>query len=137
MLVSATLKASRQVTPWIVVICLTAVVAFIVRPSDLLLAAVGFGGAGLIVGSLAQNHELLWVKLVPALYLPFHIGTALLRALVRAMTGTEASIRSEPPPTAAIVPLTMVVAALAGGYVAVSIKARRSRADDRQVFPAS
>jgi carbon starvation protein CstA len=119
------------------VVCLTVVVAFIVRPSDLLLAAVGFGGAGLIVASLAQNHELLWVKLIPALYLPFHIGTALLGALVRSMTGTEASIRSEPPPTTAIVPLTMVVAALVGGYVAVSIKARRSRADDRQVSPAS
>lgn len=135
MLVRAALKLSRQPAMWASITGLTAVVAFVIRPSDLILAAVGFGAAGIIVGLLARNHELLWVTLVTALYLPFHIGTAILKVVVRSMMGIEASIRSEPPPTAAIVPLMMVVAALVGGYAAVAIKARRSHTDHHRVSP--
>lgn len=135
MLVSAALKSSRDVAIWVIVIGLTAVVAFVIRPSDLILAAIGFGGAGILVGLLARDHELLWVTLVPGLYLPFHIGTAVLKAVGRSMMGIEASIRSDPPPTAAVVPLVMVAAALMGWYVATAIKARRSRPDQRRVSP--
>ncbi|MDQ3541518.1 MAG: hypothetical protein M3440_12615 [Chloroflexota bacterium] len=133
MLVRAALKSSRQPTMWAGVIGLTAVVAFVIRPSDLVLAVIGFGGSGILVGLLARDHELLWVTLVPALYLPFHIGTAVLKAVVRSMMGIEAGIRSQPPPTAAIVPQVMAAAALVGGFVAVSIKARRSHPDDRRI----
>ncbi len=135
LLVSAASRSSRQPTRWLIILGLTAVVAFVIRPSDLVLATVGFGGAGLLIGIIARDRELLWVKLVPALYLPFHIGTAVLKAVVRSMTGTEASIRSEPPPTAAIVPLVMLGAALVGGYVAVSLKSRlhRSQSGDRHL----
>lgn len=135
MLVSAARKSSRQPTMWAGVIGLTAVVAFLVRPSDLVLATIGFGAAGILAGLLARDHELLWVTLIPGLYLPFHIGTAVLKATVRSMMGIETSIRSDPPPTAAIVPLMMVAAALLGGYAVVSIKAWRSHADIRRVFP--
>ncbi|CAA9564128.1 MAG: hypothetical protein AVDCRST_MAG43-2176 [uncultured Thermomicrobiales bacterium] len=137
MLVSAAVRSSRQYMTWAAVIGLTAVVAFVVRPSDLILAAVGFGSAGIVVGTLAQNRELLWVTLVPALYLPFHIGTAVLKATVRSLMGTEPGIRSDPPPTAAIVPIVMVVAALAGGYAAMSIKAHRSDPDEGRFSPTS
>lgn len=133
MLVTATLKSSREVAPWVIALGLTAVVAFVIRPSDLLLASVGFGVTGALMGAIAPHHEILWVKLVPALYLPFHIGTAVVKAMIRSMTGAEASIRSEPPPTAAIVPLMMMGAALIGGHLAVAIKARRSHHGNRRV----
>lgn len=137
MLVSTALGSSHRPRMWAVVISLTAVVAFVVRPSDLALAAIGFGGAGILVGMLARDHELLWVTLVPALYLPFHIGTAVLKATVRSMMGVEATIRSEPPPTAAVVPVMMVAAALVGGYAAMSIRARLSVSNERGASPAS
>lgn len=133
MLVSTTVKSSRRPSMWAIVIGLTVVVAFVVRPSDLVFAAIGFGGAGILVGMLARDRELLWVTLVPALYLPFHIGTAVLKAMVRSMMGIEATIRSEPPPTAAMVPFVMVVAALAGGYAAMSIKSGRSLVHERRL----
>jgi len=133
LLIHATLRTTSQPVLWGTVAGLTAVVAFVIRPSDMVLASVGFGGSGLAVGLLARDRELLWVKLVPALYLPFHIGTAVLRSLGRSLTGAEASIRSEPPPTAALVPLLMVVAASLGGYAAVALKARRSGTPDRRM----
>jgi len=133
LLIHAARRTSSQLGLWWTVAGLTAVVAFVIRPSDMVQAAIGFGGAGLVVGILARDDELLWVKLVPALYLPFHIGTAVLRSLIRSLTGAEASIRSEPPPTAALVPLMMVVAALLGGYAAVTTKARRSGARNRRM----
>ncbi|HEV2067311.1 MAG TPA: hypothetical protein VGR08_10790 [Thermomicrobiales bacterium] len=133
LLIHAAHRTSSQRGLWWTVVGVTAVVAFVIRPSDMALAAIGFGGAGLVVGTLARNNELLWVKLVPALYLPFHIGTAVLRSFIRSLTGGEASIRSDPPPTAALVPLLMVVAALLGGYAAVVIKARRSGVRNRRM----
>lgn len=133
LLVHAARGVSQQVVLRWAVVGLTAVVAFVIRPSDMALAVIGFGGAGLAVGLLAQDRELLWVKLVPALYLPLHIGTAVLRSVVRSLSGAEASIRSEPPPTAALVPVLMVVAALLGGYLATDFKARRYSARDRRM----
>jgi hypothetical protein len=76
---------------------------------------------------------LLWAKLVPAFYLPMHIGTAVLKAVGRSILGMESSIRSEPPPTAAIVPAVMVAAALAGGWIAQRVKRSRGGRSDRTV----
>lgn len=101
---------------WLGVGTLTAAVAFIVRPSDLTLAIAGFGSAGLLAGLLRDRDPIFWAKMVPALYLPMHIGTAILKAAGRSALGMEASIRSEPPPTAAIVPAVMLLAAVCGGW---------------------
>ncbi len=98
--------------------------AFVIKPTDLTLAVIGFGGAGFVIGMLAKTDPMLWAKLVPALYLPAHIGTAVLKAAGRSMLGMESSIRSAPPPTAAIVPFVMVAAAIAGGIVATALRQR-------------
>ena len=114
-------KRGAPVTQWLGVLGLTAAVAFLIRPSDLVLATIGFGGAGLAAGLLASKDPMLWAKMIPALYLPMHIGTAVLKAIGRNVTGMESNIRTEPPPTAAMVPAVMLVMAIGGGWVASRI----------------
>jgi hypothetical protein len=125
LLVVAGWKVSRKQSLWLTLIVLTAGVAFVVKPTDMVLALLGFSPAGFLVGVLARDGRILWGTLVAGLYLPFHIGTAVLKAVGRSLTGGEASIRSEPPPTAALVPLVMLLAAMAGAAVASYLIARR------------
>jgi hypothetical protein len=125
LLVTAGWRASRKQSLWLALIALTAIVAFVVKPTDMLLALVGFAPAGFVVGMLARDGRILWGTLVAGLYLPFHIGTAVLKAVARSFTGGEASIRSEPPPTTAFVPLVMLLAAMAGAAVASYVISRR------------
>jgi hypothetical protein len=120
---------------WLGVGAATAAVAFVVRPTDLTLAIAGFGSAGLIAGLLRGRDPIFWAKMVPALYLPMHIGTAILKAAGRSALGMEANIRSEPPPTAAIVPAVMLLAAVAGGWAARWLT--RSRASRGEVASTS
>lgn len=111
---------------WAGITALTAVVAFVVKPSDIVLATVGFVPAGFIAARIAGKNPMLWAKMIPALYLPLHIGTAVLRSVARNALGMESSIRTEPPPTAAVVPAVMVGAAVVGGFIARKFaKARR------------
>lgn len=107
---------------WAGILGLTAAVAFLIRPSDLVLATIGFGGAGLAAGLLARRDPMLWAKMVPAFYLPMHIGTAILKAAGRSVLGMESTIRTEPPPTAAIVPVVMLAAAMLGGWAASRLR---------------
>jgi hypothetical protein len=117
-------KRGEPVTQWAGVLGLTTAVAFLIKPSDFVLATIGLGGAGLASGLLTRRDPMLWAKMVPAFYLPMHIGTALLKAMVRNMLGMDSSIRTEPPPTAAIVPVVMLVMAMVGGWVAGRIRKR-------------
>lgn len=110
---------------WIGIAALTAAVAFVVKPSDIVLATVGFVPAGLAAAMIVGREPVFWAKMIPALYLPLHIGTAVLKAAIRNAMGNEASIRTEPPPTAAIVPAVMLVAAIAGGFIARALLGRR------------
>lgn len=103
---------------WAGIAALTAGVAFVIKPSDLTLAIAGFAPAGFLAGVIGRKDPMLWAKLVPALYLPMHIGTAVLKAAGRNMLGLEASIRTEAPPIAGVVPLVMLGAAMAGGWLA-------------------
>lgn len=102
---------------WAVAVAMTGVVAFVVKPSDLMLAIVGFGLAGAAMTVVAAPHGVLWAKFVVALYLPFHIGAAVGRAVYRSLSGSEAVIRSDPPPTAAMVPIAMLLAGLGGALM--------------------
>ncbi len=116
---------------WLTILALTAIVAFVVKPSDIVLATIGFTSAGFIAALAGRRHPLLWAKLVPALYLPLHIGTAVLKAAGRSALGMEASIRTDPPPTAVIVPAVMLVAAIVGGiFATMVINRQRARAQD-------
>lgn len=131
LLVMAGWRASRRSSLWLAAIALTAVVAFVVRPTDMWLALFGFGGAGFAIGLVAGDGRVLWGTLLAGLYLPFHIGTAVLKAVGRNLTGSEASIRSEPPPTAAVVPLVMVLAAMTGAAMASYLVARRESGQEQ------
>lgn len=102
---------------WIGVTALTAAVAFVVRPTDATLAIAGFLPAGALAAWSFAKSPVFWAKMVPALYLPMHIGTAILKAAGRNLLGMESHIRTEPPPTAAVVPFVMLVAATAGGVL--------------------
>jgi hypothetical protein len=120
----AAAKSGEPARQWLVAVGLTAVVAFVAKPTDLVNATFGLGIAGAAIASLARERQVLWATLIPALYLPAHIGTAILKAIGRNVLGMESSIRSEPPPTATIVPFVMVAAAIAGGWLAAKLRDR-------------
>lgn len=110
---------------WTGITALTAVVAFVIKPSDIVLASIGFVPAAFVAGMMAKRDRMLWAKMIPALYLPLHIGTAVLKAAGRNALGMESSIRTEPPPTAAIVPFVMLAAAVVGGWLATNVRKRK------------
>jgi hypothetical protein len=94
--------------------------ALLVRPSDLPGAIAGFGIAGAVVGFAARSRPVAWALLVPGIYLPVHLTVAIGRSLLAGGT----SIRTEPPPTAPLVPLAMVLAAAVAGLVVNRIRNR-------------
>ncbi|MCA9834351.1 MAG: hypothetical protein KC435_10410 [Thermomicrobiales bacterium] len=109
---------------WVGITALTSVVAFVIKPSDIVLASIGFVPAAFLAGIRVKRDPMLWAKMIPALYLPLHIGTAVLKAAGRSALGMDASIRSEPPPTAAVVPFVMLAAAMVGGWLAIRVRGR-------------
>jgi hypothetical protein len=124
-----TLVAVRSRPPawlWAALAVVVIGVAFVIKPTAVVPALIGFVPAGFLLAAIAPRQKLLWAALVPAWYLPAHIGTAIMKSAVNAMLGNEVGIRTEPPPTAAIVPLVMVVCALAGGLLAQYLLQRRS-----------
>ena len=127
LLVWSAWRTAREWRLWTLVLGLTALVAFVVRPSDFLPAVIGFGVTGAMAAIAGGSRELLWTKVIVGLYLPMHIGTAILKAGWRDISGSEASIRTEPPPTAALVPLAMFLAALGGGWLVSAWRIRRSQ----------
>ncbi len=121
-------RSSNRWSLWSLAIGLTALVAFVVTPSDFVPAMIGFGLAGSAVAIVARDHAVLWSKLVVGLYLPFHIGTAVARAIYRNTTGGEATLRTDPPPTAALVPIVMLGTAVACATAAKAYLDRRTLA---------
>jgi hypothetical protein len=107
------------------------VLVLAVRPSDLLMATVGFGIAGGAVAAVTGARGFAWAKLLAALWLPEHLLTAVVRAVYRAARDLPATIRSEPPPTAALVPFAMVAAAFAGGWLVIRLREQRSHAREQ------
>jgi hypothetical protein len=102
------------------------VMAVIVRPGSYLEAIVGFALAGAAIALVAGRNGAAWSLLAPAVYFPIHIGIALGRVIA---SGGVRTVRTDPPPTEAFVPLSMVLAAGLAGYL-VSIL-RERRASDR------
>jgi len=126
LLASAAWRTDRRAQMWGVAIVLTALVAFVVKPTSFMPAIVGFGVAGCAIALVVRRNGLLWAKVVVGLYLPLHIGTAVMKAVYRNMAGSDSSIRTDPPPTAAVVPMVMLAAAIGGAIVAQWMKSRRS-----------
>jgi hypothetical protein len=124
-----TLAAIRTKPPawlWAVLAVVVVAVAFVIKPSAIVPAVIGFVPAGFALGAVAPRAKVLWAALVPAWYLPAHIGTAVMKSAVNSLLGNEASLRTDPPPTAAIVPLVMVACAVAGGAIASYLAERRT-----------
>ena len=102
-------------------VAVTLGLAWLVSPSDLTAAIVGFGAAGAVVAAATSVHRSAWALLVPALWLPLHVGSAIVRSAIAG----EARVRTEPPPTAALVPLAMILAAWSCGLIVDRIATRR------------
>jgi hypothetical protein len=119
------LKSSAHFAKWFAVIfadCLLLVI--LVKPTNLVWAVIGFGLGSMLIGLLTGAQALNWAPLLPALWLPTHLLVAISRAIVRSIEGSSATVRSDPPPTAALVPFAMVVASLAGAWIVVSLRRR-------------
>lgn len=99
-----------------------AVLAILVRPSDLVSAVIGFGIAGAAMSWPMRHHRLGWALLIPGIYLPLHVVVAISRSLIAG----ETTVRTEPPPTAPLVPLAMVLAA---AIASVTVSWFRQRAE--------
>ncbi len=118
-------RSSKRLSLWLLAMGLTALVAFVVTPSDFVPAMIGFGLAGTTMALFARPPAVLWAKLVVGLYLPFHIGTAVAKAIYRSATGSQAALRTDPPPTAALVPLVMLITAVVCASVVSNYLDRR------------
>lgn len=97
--------------------------AVVVRPGTYLEAGAGFFLAGLAVAAVARGRAWPWTLLVPALYFPLHIAVAIGRVVA---SGGVRQVRTDPPPTGALVPLVMIAAAAAAGLLADRFAPRRS-----------
>jgi len=106
------------------VLMATAILAVLVRPSDGLIALVGFGAAGAVVGLIARRDVVEWSVLVPAAWLPLHLVIAIGTSVVQVTTGGDSVVRTDPPPTTAFVPLLMVIAAWGAGLLVQRLRCR-------------
>lgn len=96
----------------------------VVKPSDMAWAIAGFGIAGIAIGVMFNERGVAWAKVLAALWLPEHLGTAAGKAIYRAIRDLPASVRTEPPPTTAFVPLAMILAAWFGALLVAKVRAR-------------
>lgn len=113
--------AERQLPGWIAAAAGGLLLGGLVRPGTVAEAVVAFAIAGAAAVVVAGDKTGAWAFLVPAIYLPVHLIIGIGRAMVR-----ESGVRTDPPPTAAILPLVMILAAgVAGAIVAAALRARR------------
>lgn len=88
--------------------------AAVIRPGEYWETFPLFFLAGVVVTVIAGRDSTHWALLVPAIYFPLHIVVALGRVIA---SGGARAIRTDPPPTDAFVPLSMILAAALGGIV--------------------
>lgn len=99
--------------------------AVVVRPSDGLIAIIAFGIGGGLIAAVGQPRAVEWGVLLPAIWLPVHLVVAIVRATYRAISDGQATVRTEPPPTTAVVPLLMVLGAWGGAILVARLAAQR------------
>ena len=107
--------------------------AVLVRPRDLAVASVAFLLAGAMIAIAARDWRHLWALLVPAAWLPAHLLVNIARSALAGST----RVRTDPPPTAALVPLAMVLAAGIGGLLVTRLLEHRSGRGSRPTIRAS
>ncbi|MDQ2652633.1 MAG: hypothetical protein M3Z20_06260 [Chloroflexota bacterium] len=106
-------KPDRLPLAWAAAIVTGGLLGAVIRPGTFTVAIAGFAIAGAAVVLLGGDRTGGWALMAPAIYLPVHLAIGIGRALMR---GSE--MRVAPPPTAALLPLSMVIAALLAGVVA-------------------
>jgi hypothetical protein len=87
------------------------VLSVLIRPTDLLWALIGFGWGGVLVGFVGRERGSVLGALLAAWWLPAHLLIAISRSVIRELRDQPAALRSDPPPTALLAPLVMVLAA--------------------------
>lgn len=110
--------ASNRLWGWTAALASGVLLGAVIRPGSPSEAVVWFFIAGALVVLAARDRSGGWALLAPAIYLPVHLVVGIGRAIVR-----NGGIRTDPPPTAAILPLVMVLAAaLAGALAAIYVR---------------
>ncbi len=112
------LTAFRRDHDWLLRGGLAIVVAVLlsvfVEPDSIPVAMAAFAiGGG--ISAVGASRPLPWSMVVAGLWLPVHLLTAVVPAVVSG--GGDGNVRADPPPTAAFVPLSMVVGAALGGLI--------------------
>jgi hypothetical protein len=114
-------SAQRQAWGWIAALAGGFLLGAVVRPAGIVEAIVAFAVAGAIVVMVAGDRSGGWALLVPAIYLPVHLIIGIGRAML-----ANGGVRTDPPPTAAVVPLAMLLGATVAGMLAASlVRSRR------------
>lgn len=111
----------NQAAGWAATIASGFVLGAIVRPAEIGAAAFAFSLAGMFVVFAAGDRSGGWGLLAPAIYLPVHLVIGIGRAML-----TDSGVRTDPPPTAALVPLSMLLGAVVGGMVGAVVLRRRT-----------
>jgi hypothetical protein len=114
-------STQRPVPGWVAAIAGGVILGAVVRPGGLAEVIIWFALAGSVVVLVAKDRVGAWALLVPAIYLPVHLLIGIGRAILR-----NGGVRTDPPPTAAIVPLAMLLAAMLAGALAATL-VRRAR----------
>jgi hypothetical protein len=113
------------------------ILVLLAKPDDFAAAAVGFGFGGAIIALMTGRRAVRWALLLAAMWLPLHLAVAVVRVVERAARDLPATIRRDPPPTAALVPLSMILAAWLAAVIVEMIRERRAGAAQRAVDQAS
>ena len=117
-----TLPAARRAgIGWIAAVAAGLLLGGVILPGTVELVIACFAVAGAAIVMAAGDRTGAWGFLAPAIYLPVHLIIGIGRAMLR-----EGGMRTDPPPTAAILPLTMILAAAVGAGLAASIVRRNS-----------
>jgi hypothetical protein len=117
------------------VLAVILVLSYLVRPTDPVWAIIGFGWGGVVVGYAGGAFGSRLGAMLGALWLPAHLLMAVVRAGIRELRDQPAALRSDPPPTAVVVPLVMVLAAWL--FAALAAEWRTGREDGRLLVPRS
>jgi hypothetical protein len=122
----------RQAIGWLATVGMVVVLVIAIRPSNLVAAILGFSVAGALIAVIMRDRPIRWALLVAAMWLPAHLALAVGRVALHG----GGTVRTEPPPTAALVPMAMILAAGAGGLVIVWLRRRFVRGRAANLYAA-
>jgi hypothetical protein len=111
------------------------VLSWLIRPTDPIWAVIGFGWGGVVVGYAGRDLGSKLGAMLGALWLPAHLLIAVVRAGIRELRDQPAALRTDPPPTAVLVPLIMVLAAWI--FAALAAEWRSARESGTALSPRS